>query len=409
MSRNDEYNSASLEAPLEKMAALEEELAREDAKRSEENKYAPKEGASLPPASASSPSPSMKEDEVAPTEEGKRTEEAIPSKKSSVVHSKKKEREIEKEEDDEDEIVEEIIEQEDEGRPRVSSLVWNVAIVVVIFLIGGMGYMYWQQMQTMPKTPLENAMEDYKVLKKKYTEHKMASFDVQKRQIANDIYLQKLEQIASLEETAELKKKKIDDIKREIMGVRGEIRAYYARYKENTRKKARDLHFDSIMTVKTGKTYLDAYVQRVVDDYVSIVHAGGAIRIAPDDLPEAIRTRLAYGDPLGIAVMDEELRQQQKDSERVRSSASSVAEKMDAGRGRVYNGAPVAAPVRSVRLAQPSPPASVSSSELEPPSGLPHVDTSHEESLSSPASSATPVPSDANWKPAPVPAPFLES
>ena len=379
MSRNDEYDSASMENPHEKMVALEEEIAIEDARKNEEHKYAPHD---------------KKESDA-----GVKTGNSPHS-----THHASKEEESTNEDEADDEIVEEEIIEEETEKTHTSSLFGNIIIVLVVFLVAGMVYMYWQQQKTMPKTPLENAMEEYTRLKERYTNEKIASFEVQKRQIMNDLYLQKLEQIASLEGGVQLKLKKVEDLKREIMGVRGEVRSYFSRYKANTRKKARNLHFESIMTTKTGQTYLDVTIQRVTDDYVSIVHAGGASRLAPDDLPESIQTRLAYGDPLGIAVMDEEIRQQQEDGAREKPSVISVAEKMETANGKMYN-APSASPVSQFH-------APVSSAEIEPPSKLPSVSTKNE-GASAPQRTgfdANPNPhSNSNWKPAPVPAPFPES
>lgn len=390
MSRNDEYDSASMENPREKMADLEKVIAREDEEKENERKYAPHDAPE-----------SLSRDEDVEEKTTASAEESSESPQSSSEPEKKGGDEIEEETGEE---VEEIVE-EDEEKPHSSSFFWNIVIVLVILMLGGMGFMYWKQMQTMPKTPLENAMEEYRMLKDIYTKEKIAFFDVQKQQISNELYLQKLEQIAALEETVLLKQKKIDDLKREIMGVRGEIRSYFSRYKANTRKKARNLHFDSIMTVKTGQTYLDATIQRVADDFVSVVHAGGAVRIAPDDLPEAIQTRLAYGDPLGIAMMDEEIRQQQEESKRRKPSAVSVAEEMNATEQKIYNAPSVSAPAPAPA---PLPPVPVSSADLEPPSKLPDVKTRHDEAPVSGQPSLPSVPSDQNWKPAPVPAPFIE-
>ncbi|MEG0836300.1 MAG: hypothetical protein RSF35_00035 [Akkermansia sp.] len=327
MSLNKEkYDAVPLERPKNKMAALDEVIAHEDAERKAMEKYAPK--SDVPELIESTEetileSKDQKEDNLETKIEGKSEKETLPQdapqesnpvdkKEDAIIDDIQKDGENDHKGADDGETSEPTEGDASSHPHQTSPLIWNIVILIIILIISGMAYMYWKQMQDMPMTPLQKAEIEYNELKTRYNKEKLEFFEVEKRKIRNQTIVQKRAQADELEKNVDLKNKEIENLEREIMGIRGEIRSWFTQYRDNTRRKARNLHFDDIVTVKTGKTYLDATIQRVTDQYISIVHAGGAIRISPSDLPEALRERLAFSDPLGIQQMDEEVQQEQQ-------------------------------------------------------------------------------------------------
>lgn len=285
-----------------------------------------------------------------------------------------------------------------------SVLFWNICIILGIGLVGGMGYMIYEQSKIMPEDPLTKANNEFEQVRNEYNKKKLEFFDVEKRKIRNKALIEKGEAVTILEQNVDLKNKKISDLEREILGVRGEMRSYFQRYKADTRRKARNLHFDTIMTEKTKKTYLDVSIQRVTDSYISIVHAGGATRLDPSDLPEALQNRLGFGDPLGLKLMEAEVAQEKQEKEALDKylpASHSLQERQMLTEQLTEIVTPVqqqvdqpAARQTASSAYQPAArPAPVPASDIEPASGKPRVDTSGH-SL------------DDNWVPPAAPQPF---
>ncbi len=461
MSRKENLQERFLDKPSEKLADLEEEIARQDAEaakikqereeqKSSDTKYAPKDnffkvdfqpasggqtiarksvastGASIASSSPSAvaPTPASQTPVAAPVPPSASREEAPVSKQAPVEVKKEvvpaaRQAEpvakpapapaIEPEELSPPVMEEDALAEQEEAASIApassgsSMFFWNICIIIGLAMVGGLGYMLYMQNQSMPEDLLTKAKKDFDQVQVQYNKAKLNSFDVEKRRIRNKALIEKGEMATILEQNVDLKTKKIEDIEREILGVRGEMRSYFQNYKMATRRKARNLHFDTIMTTKTKKTYLDASVQRVTDSYVSIVHAGGAVRLEPSDLPEALQNRLGFGDPLGLKLMDAEIAQEKKEKESIDKylpAAHSIKERqMMTERLTSMPSATQSSqsqqPVSSSAVQPVGQPAPVPSSSIEPPSGLPRVDTSNKSV-------------DDNWVPPAAPMPFTE-
>ncbi len=161
-------------------------------------------------------------------------------------------------------------------------------------------------MQKMPKDPISLLKEEKEMIFETFKQREIEHFEVQKRALKNKEFMIRKQRSISLEKAADEKEKQIASLEREIMGLRVQARTEFARYKDYTRKNVRDLHFDSMTTVKTKKTYFDVTIRSVNDKSISIVHAGGATTLEPSDLSDALQARLAFGDPLGLAEMEKD-------------------------------------------------------------------------------------------------------
>ena len=264
-----------------------------------------------------------------------------------------------------------VIKEGDQTPPsHTSALFWNICLGLGIAIIIVLGALVYQQSRLMPEDTLKVALRENEQIKKQWLEKKLAFLELEKEKIRNQAYLDKKEQLSIIKGNIELKNKKIEDLEREILGIRGEMRSYFKRYKEYTRKQARNLHFDTIQTVKTNKTYLDATIQRVTDNYVSIVHAGGAVRLDPQDLSEALQNRLGFGDPLGLNLMEVEAQQEKQEKLALNKYLPDV----------VNDDQKDIQPPAPQNKQQSAPDENmVPSSQIEPASKLPKVDTTQEE------------------------------
>jgi hypothetical protein len=203
-----------------------------------------------------------------------------------------------------------------ESSDKASRLFWMLVFGMLCVLILGLAYLCYEQYRMLPPDPLEVVEQKYKKTVEIYNQRLLDSFEVEKAKIRGEAFVQKREAVQIREQNVALKERSVADLEREILGVRGQMRSYFKRYCEHTRRKARDLHFDSIITERTKKTFLDVSIQKVTKDYVSIVHSGGATRLSPSELSPALRERLAYGDPLGLRELDQEMKELKMDRER---------------------------------------------------------------------------------------------
>lgn len=353
------------DAPADKMAELEDEIERQDAEQHKEadiSKYAPKpEGVTV---AIGHPSQEVKAEarQAAPP---RNKEEQVPVAKDEPANeepdvTEEQPADDEKQEDKENDeaVLAEATEKKD------SSLWWNICIAFCFMLLAGMAYLYFQQKELLPPDPLEKAKAQYQMVKDAYDRLVFESVDTQHRAIRNQVLLLKGQELANLKQETVDGEKRIETLEKEILGLRGQMKAYYSLYKEHARKNARTLHFDSLTTVNTKKTYLNVNVQRVTDQGVSIVHAGGVVTLKPSDLSEALQIRFAYGDPLGLANMEKE----QAEEEVQKQNVGKYLPELDTDHQSPATGTAVPArrPVNNEALLK---------GDFDPPTKLPNVDT----------------------------------
>lgn len=326
----DPHKFSRVEDPAEKMAELEHELDVEDGivpADEDISKYAPREmqasadsssgeeeqkeedksehdqKAGIKPESTPEPEASTAVEEKESPLAGQEGEES-PPKASEADNGKEKkdQKEAEKEAPRQAEENGEDSESANSG----SSWLLNISIIACVLLIGWLGYMHYGLMQKMPKDPISLLKEEKEMIFETFKQREIEHFEVQKRALKNKEFMIRKQRSISLEKAADEKEKQIASLEREIMGLRVQARTEFARYKDYTRKNVRDLHFDSMTTVKTKKTYFDVTIRSVNDKSISIVHAGGATTLEPSDLSDALQARLAFGDPLGLADMEKD-------------------------------------------------------------------------------------------------------
>lgn len=297
--------------PSDKMAQLEHEIERED-EREDLSKYAPK------PFRPEQSDPGTRID--VDIRHAGNTEDELPSQPDAgeAAGIPSPPGEMEKPDNQpagQKEVPETTSEPEPAGKAKSGSVFWNVAITVCFLLVVGMGVLYYQQIKQLPKDPLEEAMDRYHMAKDENYNVQLKHIEAKTRQTRNLLLAQRGDELRARKQEIDEREKRIEGLQREILGLRGQMKSYFALYKDFARKNARNLSFDSLTTVKTGKTYLNVTIQRVTDHSISIVHAGGAVNLDPSDISDALRERFAYGDPLELALMD----QRQADEEKERS------------------------------------------------------------------------------------------
>lgn len=276
---------------------------------------------------------------------------------------------------------------------RGSSIFWNVAITVCSLLVIGMGILYHQQMKQMPKDPLVEAMDRYNEAKEKNDAMQLRHIEAKTLHARNMLLARRGDELLNRKQKIDAGEKRIEELQREILGLRGQMKSYFALYKDFARKNARNLRFDSLTTVKTNKTYLNVTIQRVTDQSIAIVHAGGAVNLDPSDVSEALRERFAYGDPLDLAMMD----RMQADEEKERSQVGKYLP--DLGPDPFEPEARQRQQPRRVINDQ-----ALQESRFDPPANLPQVDAAPEKANEG---SARDVVND-GWVPPNAPMPFDE-
>lgn len=399
MSNFDKHKlPGKFEDPSDKMAELEDEIIRQD--EEDISKYAPKSGQEEVDENLS--------DSVEEQEESRADEkDGTPDENAVEPEAKDEEAEEIPQDGDSDghaaetEAAETELEDEGEDPKKTSSKssLWTNALIgVLAVLLVGMGYLYHEQRKSLPPDPLEVAREEFDTVKKEYDKARLVAFETEKRAIQNQVLREKQKTLYLLQQENNRKEKEIEGLEREILGLRVQMRSYFAQYKEFARKKARGLHFDSLTTVKTKKTYLNVEIQRVTDDSVSIVHAGGATKIAPADLSEALRSRFAYGDPLGLAAMDDEKAAEDKQKEEIGKYLPNVKGFKEDGAATENKPAnPAGGKVDGDALLK---------GDFEPPSKLPNVDTKGGAPSAEPSGASGDELLNDGWVPPSAPLPF---
>lgn len=194
--------------------------------------------------------------------------------------------------------------EEAERKARGDALFWNLCLGLFALVVIGAGYIVYEKFSQLPD-PVRDAREALEashaqLLKKQEQLREIRNRTAPKEQLLSllDIF----EHTASdLEET----QKSIEKEKMRVSGIRGEIRSYFERYRQDARAKARGRKFDILKTSHSGKTYLNVEITRVENEFVRIMHEQGSTSIPAGDLPDDIREMLAYGDPLNITAMNQ--------------------------------------------------------------------------------------------------------
>lgn len=241
--------------------------------------------------------------------------------------------------------------EEAQKKARGDALFWNLCLGLFGIIVIGAGYIVYEKFSQLPD-PVRDAREALEanhaaLLKKQEQFRELRNKTAPKEQLLSllDIF----ENTATdLDET----QKSIEKEKMRVAGIRGEIRSYFERYRQDARAKARGRKFDILRTAHSGKTYLNVEITRVENEFVRIMHEQGSTSIPAGDLPDDIREMLAYGDPLNITAMNQ-------------TDASLQAP--------VIRRAPVPAPAPAP-ASQPAK-KKVVVEDLDPPSGKPQIET----------------------------------
>ncbi len=239
--------------------------------------------------------------------------------------------------------------EEELKKKKEDALFWNCLIAIMMLLVVGVGYLVFDQYSKLPD-PIQDiknelAANHAKILEKQAQLKAAQDKCIPKKQLLDILDIQK-NTAEQIEET----QKSIDDARQRVAGVRGEIRSYFSRYRQNARKNAKGKKYKILKTV-SGKTYIEVVIKHIYKDRVNISFNGGNCDIAASDLPDDIRTEFAYGDPLNIHEMN------QSDD----ALKSPVVE-------RKKKTAPTPKPA-------PKQKETVIIDDLEPPSGSPHIQT----------------------------------
>jgi len=236
-----------------------------------------------------------------------------------------------------------------ERKARGDALFWNLCLGLFALIVIGAGYIVYEKFSQLPD-PVKDAREaladNHAQLQKKQEQlREIRNKTAPKEQLLSllDIFEHTA---ADLEET----QKSIEKEKMRVAGIRGEIRSYFDRYRQDARAKARGRKFDILKTAHSGKTYLNVEITRVENEFVRIMHEQGSTSIPAGDLPDDIREVLAYGDPLNITAMN------QTDA----SLQSPIIRRAPAPAP-----APVPPPVKKKVVVE----------DLDPPSGKPQIET----------------------------------
>lgn len=191
-----------------------------------------------------------------------------------------------------------------EREARGDALFWNLCLGLFALIVIGAGYIVYEKFSQLPD-PVKDAREALaanhaQLLKKQEQLREIRNRTAPKEQLLSllDIFEHTA---ADLEETH----KSIEKEKMRVAGIRGEIRSYFDRYRQDARAKARGRKFDILKTTHSGKTYLNVEITRVENEFVRIMHEQGSTSIPAGDLPDDIREVLAYGDPLNITAMNQ--------------------------------------------------------------------------------------------------------
>ncbi|MCD8063923.1 hypothetical protein, partial [Akkermansia sp.] len=200
---------------------------------------------------------------------------------------------------------EESARQEDaERKARGDALFWNLCLGLFALIVIGAGYIVYEKFSQLPD-PVKDAREALEANHAQLLEKQEQLREIRNRTAPKEQLLGLLDIFEHTASDLEETQKSIEKEKMRVAGIRGEIRSYFERYRQDARAKARGRKFDILRTSHSGKTYLNVEITRVENEFVRIMHEQGSTSIPAGDLPDDIREMLAYGDPLNITAMNQ--------------------------------------------------------------------------------------------------------
>ena len=200
---------------------------------------------------------------------------------------------------------EESARQEDaERKARGDALFWNLCLGLFALIVIGAGYIVYEKFSQLPD-PVKDAREALEANHSQLLKKQVQLMEIRNRTAPKEQLLGLLDIFEHTASDLEETQKSIEKEKMRVAGIRGEIRSYFERYRQDARAKARGRKFDILRTSHSGKTYLNVEITRVENEFVRIMHEQGSTSIPAGDLPDDIREMLAYGDPLNITAMNQ--------------------------------------------------------------------------------------------------------
>ena len=194
--------------------------------------------------------------------------------------------------------------EEAEKKAKGDALFWNLCLGLFALIVIGAGYIVYEKFSQLPD-PVKDAREALEANHAQLLEKQEQLKEIRNKTAPKEQLLGLLDifenTAADLDET----QKSIEKEKMRVAGIRGEIRSYFERYRQDARAKARGRKFDILKTAHSGKTYLNVEITRVENEFVRIMHEQGSTSIPAGDLPDDLREILAYGDPLNITAMNQ--------------------------------------------------------------------------------------------------------
>lgn len=196
------------------------------------------------------------------------------------------------------------VKEEEAQKAKSDALFWNLCLGLFALIVIGAGYIVYEKFSRLPD-PVKDTREALFASHAQLVEKQKQLRDIQHKTAPKEQLLSLLDIFEKTADDLENTHKSIEKEKTRVAGIRGEIRSYYDRYRQDARAKARGRKFDILKTSHSGKTYLNVEITRVENEFVRILHEQGTTSIPAGDLPEDIRELLAYGDPLNITAMNQ--------------------------------------------------------------------------------------------------------
>lgn len=189
-------------------------------------------------------------------------------------------------------------------KAKSDALFWNLCLGLVALIVIGAGYIVYEKFSQLPN-PIKDTREALAAHQNLIREKQQQLKEIRNKTVPKEQLLSLLNIMENTANGLQETQKSIEKEKMRVAGIRGEIRSYYERYRQDARAKARGRKFDILKTTHSGKTYLNVEILRVENESVRIMHEQGSTSIPAGDLPDHIREILAYGDPLNITAMNQ--------------------------------------------------------------------------------------------------------
>lgn len=170
---------------------------------------------------------------------------------------------------------EESARQEDaERKARGDALFWNLCLGLFALIVIGAGYIVYEKFSQLPD-PVKDAREALEANHSQLLKKQVQLMEIRNRTAPKEQLLGLLDIFEHTASDLEETQKSIEKEKMRVAGIRGEIRSYFERYRQDARAKARGRKFDILRTSHSGKTYLNVEITRVENEFVRIMHEPG--------------------------------------------------------------------------------------------------------------------------------------